>query len=84
MITDPILLSLQAAISKPNSEGYTVAELLDKTQLEGTERNKNKIRAFLKAEIAAGRMIGKTGRRPIISGRIGAVPVFVLVDKKKK
>lgn len=78
-----LITSLQAALSKSNSEGYTVRELAAQAGLEVTERNQNKIRAFLKSEIAAGRIVGKVGRRMNISGILAACPVFVPVEKKK-
>lgn len=78
-----LISSLQSALLK-TTDGYTVKELIDQAGLQLTERNLYKVRAFLKSEISAGRLVGKVGRRMNINGVLAACPVFVPVTKKVK
>lgn len=81
-----LISSLQSALATPPSkDGFTVVELCEKVGLDhNNNHNRDKVRKFIRVEIAAGRLIGKMGHRPSITGNVTAVPVFLPVTKKIK
>lgn len=74
--------SLRAALAQPKDDGFTVQELVTEAGLPLSKYTREKIRAFLKIEIASGRVQSRMGRRAGIAGLV-AVPVYVPVKKKR-
>ncbi len=77
-----LVSALKAAFTR-SKEGYTVSELCALAKLPETQCGALKIRAFLKGEIAAGRIKPGTGWRVAIDGRLRPSPIYVPIIKNK-
>lgn len=75
----PMVEAIQAALATPQQDGFTVVELIAQAGLPASDHSRAKVRAFLKAEIVAGRVTSRIGRRVSIAGVPVAIPIYLPV-----